>query len=733
MSRNGTGTYTLPAGTNPVIDGTIIDANWANGTLNDVASAITQSLPRDGQAPMSGALKLADGTVGSPALTWNSDNTTGLFRPAASVLGFTAGGVEQARFVTGNLLLGTVTNNGSKLQVQGNTTLSGNLTVAGTTIFSSTTPVNFASTGVFSSYEAIRLTNGAGYISAYNADGSARQGYLQFTTNGAASLVVEGASTFIQLITPGGSLRLLQGGTTQASGLISGQAGAVINGNVAATSFSGDGQNISNVKFSNLINGPLSANWNNTATFGGDLVAGLMAWRNYGNGHVIFDASKSLSPTGAAVNAINPTNNWSPTFPTLMGWNGSATYGVRVDSARVADTVAATTFGRVNTIGISNGSYGSISVSGSTNGYAGINFPDAAQTLMVTNGSSGMYRNNNTWDWRFDGDILAVGRVPASSIIGTLPSSGSATLAAKASTLAQGGGDGIAMTFNYAGQGGQPTWLWGTVNGTTTNVYNPSNFNVNYATTSGTSSACSGNAATATYATSAGSASSATTAGSASSASTASVASTLAGGASGSNFNFLWSDPGGQATYYMGSTNGSDVRVYSTAALSVGYATTAGSVSGNAATASQVQNLPNRGDNANYPVTWNNGGSVSPMYSCAAVYINSATGTLGATNLYASNDVTIRSDARVKTEIQVIEDALSKVKRLRGVTYTRTDKGANAGRHAGVLAQEVREVLPEVVKEDVEGMLHVAYGNMISLLIEAVKELSDKVDTLEAK
>lgn len=64
-------------------------------------------------------------------------------------------------------------------------------------------------------------------------------------------------------------------------------------------------------------------------------------------------------------------------------------------------------------------------------------------------------------------------------------SAGSATLATKASTLAQSGGTGTAMTFNWSGQGGQPTWLWGGNDGTNHYVYNPSNFSVNYANSAG--------------------------------------------------------------------------------------------------------------------------------------------------------------------------------------------------------------------------------------------------------
>jgi hypothetical protein len=83
----------------------------------------------------------------------------------------------------------------------------------------------------------------------------------------------------------------------------------------------------------------LTNNQNNWSSVGGlTNVIGLLAWKNYGNNHVIFDASQGTSPSGGGVNQTNATVAWSATYPTLMGWNGSQTYGVRVDSARVADS-----------------------------------------------------------------------------------------------------------------------------------------------------------------------------------------------------------------------------------------------------------------------------------------------------------------------------------------------------------------------------------------------------------
>ena len=95
------------------------------------------------------------------------------------------------------------------------------------------------------------------------------------------------------------------------------------------------------------FNGALAGNASSATTLSGDqsnwasirsnAVANMLGWKSFGNGHVIFDASNGTSPSGAAVNNTNSASAWSANYPTLMGWNGSSTYGVRVDSARVAD------------------------------------------------------------------------------------------------------------------------------------------------------------------------------------------------------------------------------------------------------------------------------------------------------------------------------------------------------------------------------------------------------------
>lgn len=82
MSRDASGTYSLPAG-NPVVTGTTITSSWANNTMNDIASALTDSLSRSGQGSMTAGLKLASGTSALPGLSWSAETTSGLYRAGA--------------------------------------------------------------------------------------------------------------------------------------------------------------------------------------------------------------------------------------------------------------------------------------------------------------------------------------------------------------------------------------------------------------------------------------------------------------------------------------------------------------------------------------------------------------------------------------------------------------------------------------------------------------------------
>lgn len=108
-----------------------------------------------------------------------------------------------------------------------------------------------------------------------------------------------------------------------------------------------------------------------------------------------------------------------------------------------------------------------------------------------------------------------------------------------------------------------------------------------------------------------------------------------------------------------------------------------------------------------------------------------------AYNFIAGGTVTAYSDIKLKDNVITIGSALDKVDRLRGVYYTLKDDSTKT-RRIGVIAQEIQQVLPEVVLEDVNKItdvstLSVAYGNITALLIEAIKELKAEVAELKSK
>lgn len=101
----------------------------------------------------------------------------------------------------------------------------------------------------------------------------------------------------------------------------------------------------------------------------------------------------------------------------------------------------------------------------------------------------------------------------------------------------------------------------------------------------------------------------------------------------------------------------------------------------------------------------------------------SVSGTITATG-----DITAFSDIRVKENVETITEALFKVKQLRGVSYvSKIDHEPKIG----VIAQEVERVIPEVVKTHSDGIKSVAYQNLVGLLIEAIKDLEERVAELE--
>lgn len=129
MSRNGSGTYSLPAG-NPVVAGTTISPTTHNNTMSDIAAELTNSVAKDGQSTLTGPLKASDGSVSAPGVTFGADTNSGFYRPGSDSVALALGG---ANVDTAAATLRTIATN---------VKLSG-ANPASTTAFSSTvTPLN---------------------------------------------------------------------------------------------------------------------------------------------------------------------------------------------------------------------------------------------------------------------------------------------------------------------------------------------------------------------------------------------------------------------------------------------------------------------------------------------------------------------------------------------------------------------------------------------------------------
>ena len=103
--------------------------------------------------------------------------------------------------------------------------------------------------------------------------------------------------------------------------------------------------------------------------------------------------------------------------------------------------------------------------------------------------------------------------------------------------------------------------------------------------------------------------------------------------------------------------------------------------------------------------------------------------------LSVTDDITafFSSDERLKDNITPIEDPLAKVLSLSGNSFDWNDQSSHTGKDIGVIAQEIEKVLPEIVTTRENGFKAVQYEKITPLLIEAIKELSHKVDDLQQK
>jgi hypothetical protein len=111
-------------------------------------------------------------------------------------------------------------------------------------------------------------------------------------------------------------------------------------------------------------------------------------------------------------------------------------------------------------------------------------------------------------------------------------------------------------------------------------------------------------------------------------------------------------------------------------------------------------------------------------------------GNLTADGCVVGSNIACPSDARFKRDIETLPNALETVVKLRGVRYEwKRDEFADRefppGEQVGVIAQEVREIVPQAVIEQPDGYLAVDYSRLVPLLIEAIKEQQRRITSLE--
>jgi hypothetical protein len=142
-----------------------------------------------------------------------------------------------------------------------------------------------------------------------------------------------------------------------------------------------------------------------------------------------------------------------------------------------------------------------------------------------------------------------------------------------------------------------------------------------------------------------------------------------------------------------------------------------------------------------YPLIVSGLGSVTPYITTTTNYFSviPSTGTLNAQNIIVGSGINVSgvvtatdfdstSDINLKENIQVIENSLEKISQINGVTFNW--KG-NKKSSAGIIAQEVEKVLPEIISNN--EVKTVNYNGLIALLIEAVKSQQEQINTLKEK
>jgi hypothetical protein len=442
-------------------------------------------------------------------------------------------------------------------------------------------------------------------------------------------------------------------------------------------STAGNATTVGNIDINGLSRGTVG-NVGDTNLDGG--ASKYLRWRNYGNGHIIFDASSGTSPSGSAIDRTTAQVGWNasdPRFPTLMGWNGSTTYGLRVDSARISDTAANATLattalyldglGKVDYMKW-NGAVNLADIDGATsNGYYRVQNSNDQSSLLVfnTEGSNGTtqyrhtysgtmeFRNKtdntywNGWKRVWTTQDFDVSSEILGNTVARRDGNGDIKVRYFFQNSANGENNPISQVMTTNGDGyfrkAEVGYFCGQIAGIIKNVSNQISGINQYVSNFDT------------------------------------------GTGNNAPLQAISNNNGGAVMSFHRQNN---------FAINMGLdSDTVFRIGGWSAGANRLQ-MDMSG------------------------------------NLTMSGDITAFSDIRKKKNIATIENGLDKVLAMRGVTFERIEDDKKS---SGVIAQELEEIAPELVLTDNDGMKSVAYGNMVGYLIESIKTLEARIRELEGK
>lgn len=371
--------------TSPISGNTLIyDASagvWKNANITagtgisvtNGAGSIT--IANTGVTSVSGTAPIASSGGSTPAISISQATTStngylsstdwNTFNNKTSNTG-TVTSVGGTGTVNGLTLTGTVT-------TSGNLTLGGTLsgTASGLTVGAATTATsagNLTGGSISGNYTVGNATSPNTY---YLQFGDASGWTYRFMTNAAGTPTVR--FSFVD----NGNFTAV--GSVTASNHIG--AGTGLTGTAASLSIGGNAATATNAV--NLSTD--RTNWSTNGTV--NAVVGQLAWKNYGNNHTIFDASAGTTPTGAACSNTTPSVAWAGSHPTLMGYNGSNTYGVRVYISNTSEACtgnAATATTATNqsggTVNATSGSFTAL-ITGATGSVVDINAANDSGSL----------------------------------------------------------------------------------------------------------------------------------------------------------------------------------------------------------------------------------------------------------------------------------------------------------------------------------------------------------------